>query len=207
VILRKKYNFKFVLLGDFSQLPPIENKIYDVKNSEVFAELADCQLLELTKNYRAIKDPEYKYFLDDMMKIREGKTINFNKYGKKDCRKSICWTNRTRKAINQKWNIKESQNVKYVTLKNMRVYKSLPIICKKTATRNEQAVRNNEEFEVVELKDKTVKIKSDITDETIEIKYEDLKHFDLAYCLTCHCVQGSSFDFDYSIYEWQMFDK
>ena len=89
----------------------------------------------------------------------------------------------------------------------MRVYKSLPIICKKTATINEQAVRNNEEFEVVELKDKTVKIKSDITDETIEIKYEDLKHFDLAYCLTCHCVQGSSFDFDYSIYEWQMFDK
>jgi hypothetical protein len=89
----------------------------------------------------------------------------------------------------------------------MRVYKSLPIICKKTATINEQAVRNNEEFEVVELKDKTLKIKSDITDETIEIKYDDLKHFDLAYCLTCHCVQGSSFDFDYSIYEWQMFDK
>jgi hypothetical protein len=141
------------------------------------------------------------------MKIREGQTIDFNKYGKKECRKSICWTNRTRKAINQKWNLKESQNVKYVTLKNMRVYKSLPIICKKTATINEQAVRNNEEFEVVELKDKTVKIKSDITDETIEIKYDDLKHFDLAYCLTCHCVQGSSFDFDYSIYEWQMFNK
>jgi hypothetical protein len=55
-------------------------------------------------------------------------------------RNSIGWTNRTRKAINQKWNIKESQNVKYVTLKNMRVYKSLPIICKKTAAINEQAV-------------------------------------------------------------------
>ncbi len=89
----------------------------------------------------------------------------------------------------------------------MRVYKSLPIICKKTATINQQAVRNNEEFELVELKDKTVKIKSEITDETIVIQYEDLKHFDLAYCLTCHCVQDSSFDFDYSIYEWQMFDK
>jgi hypothetical protein len=56
----------------------------------------------------------------------------------------------------------------------MIVYKSLPIICKKTATINEQAVRNNEEFEVVELKDKTVKIKSEITDETFEIKYDDL---------------------------------
>jgi hypothetical protein len=57
-----------------------------------------------------------------MMEVREGKPINFNKYGKKDCRKSICWTNRTRKAINEKWNIKESKDVKYVTLKNMRVY-------------------------------------------------------------------------------------
>ena len=205
--IKKRYNFKFVLLGDFLQLRSVEKFIYDVMNSEVFADLADCQLLELTKNYRAINDPEYKVFLDDMMKIREGKTINFNKYGNKECRKSICWTNRTRKAINQKWNLKESQNVKYITLKHMRVYKSLPIICKKTTTINDKQVRNNEEFEVVELKDKTVKIKSDITKETIEIKYDDLKHFDLAYCLTCHCVQGSSFDFDYSIYEWQMFDK
>ncbi len=91
--------------------------------------------------------------------LREGKPINFNKYGKPDFINSICWTNRTRKAINQKWNIKESQNVKYVTLKNMRVYKSLHIICQKTATMNEQPVRNNEEFEVVELKDKTVQNK------------------------------------------------
>jgi hypothetical protein len=53
---------------------------------------------------------------------------------------------------------KRSRNVKYVTLKNMREYKSLPIICKKTATINEQAVRNNEEFEVVELKIKQLKL-------------------------------------------------
>ncbi len=38
----------------------------------------------------------------------------------------------------------------------MRVCKSLSIICKKTSTINEQPVRNNEEFEVVELKDKTL---------------------------------------------------
>jgi hypothetical protein len=76
----------------------VEKTNYDVKNSEDFAELVDCKLLELTVNYRAINDPEYKVFLDDMMKIREGKTIKFNKYSKKECRKSISWTNRTRKA-------------------------------------------------------------------------------------------------------------
>jgi GTPase SAR1 family protein len=140
--IKKKYNFKFVLLGDFAQLPAVEKFKYNVKDSELFAELVDCQLLELTKNYRAMNDPEFKIFLNDMMTIREGGQINFNKYGKKDCRKSICWTNRTRKAINQKWNLKESQNVKYITLKHMRVYKSLPIICKKTTTINDKQVRN-----------------------------------------------------------------
>jgi len=45
----------------------------------------------------------------------------------------------------------------------MRVYKSLPIICKKTTTINDKQVRNNEEFEVVELKDKTNKNKTDST--------------------------------------------
>ncbi len=38
------------------------------------------------------------------------------------------------------------------------------------ATINQQAVRNHEEFEVVELKDKIVKRKSEINNETIEIK-------------------------------------
>ncbi len=54
------------------------------------------------------------------------------------------------------------------------------MICKQKDTINEQPVRNNEEFEVVELKDKTniiksVTIKSAIIT-PIEIKYDDLKH-------------------------------
>jgi hypothetical protein len=48
---KKIYNFKFISLGDFEQLKPVERNVYDVKNSEVFADLVDCQLLELTKKY------------------------------------------------------------------------------------------------------------------------------------------------------------
>jgi hypothetical protein len=44
--IKKKYNFKFVLLGDFAQFPPVEKYKYNVKDSELFAELVDCQLLE-----------------------------------------------------------------------------------------------------------------------------------------------------------------
>ncbi len=59
----------------------------------------------------------------------------------------------------------------------------------------------------MELNDKIVKFKSKFTNEILEIKYDALKYFDLAYCWTCHCVQGSTFNFDYSIYEWRLFDK
>ena len=54
---------------------------------------------------------------------------------------------------------------------------------------------------------KTITIKSEITNEIIKIKHEELKHFQLGYCMTVHCSQGSTFDFDYSIYEWQYFTR
>ena len=85
----------------------------------------------------------------------------------------------------------------------MRVYKNLPIISKKTVNVGDkdlgQQIRNNEEFEVMDFDNKTITIKSEITNEIIKIKHEELKHFQLGYCMTCHCSQGSTFDFDYSI--------
>ncbi len=35
------YGFKFVLFGDFNQLPSVEADHYDIVNSEVFAEICD----------------------------------------------------------------------------------------------------------------------------------------------------------------------
>ena len=93
----------------------------------------------------------------------------------------------------------------------MRVYKNLPIISKKTVNVGDkdlgQQIRNNEEFEVIDFDNINIKIKSGITKEIIRIKHEEMKHFQLGYCMTCHCSQGSTFDFDYSIYEWQYFTR
>ena len=70
-----------------------------------------------------------------------------------------------------------------------------------------QQIRNNEEFEVIDFDNSNIKIKSEITKEIIKIKHDELKHVQLAYCITCHCAQGSTFNFDNSIYEWQYFTK
>ncbi len=53
------YGFKFVLFGDFYQLPSVEANHYDVFNSELFAEICDGEILELTRNYRAENDVDF----------------------------------------------------------------------------------------------------------------------------------------------------
>jgi ATP-dependent exoDNAse (exonuclease V) alpha subunit len=43
--IKNIYKFKFILIGDFNQLDPVEEKTYDILNSEIFSEIADGQML------------------------------------------------------------------------------------------------------------------------------------------------------------------
>jgi energy-coupling factor transporter ATP-binding protein EcfA2 len=97
--IKSKYNFKFVLMGDFGQLDPIETDIYDVENSEVFANLVDCQVLEMLINYRAMNDPEYKLFLEDQDKVRDDKPFNMKTYSKKRMSKVVSMDQQNKKGI------------------------------------------------------------------------------------------------------------
>ena len=162
-------------------------------------------MLELTKNWRAENDPEFKEFIDDLELSKHGKFNDVSKYGNKEQRKSLAWTNKTRKAINYKWMMKESSDKKHIIVNNFKVFKSLPVICKKTSNIKEIELKNNEEFEVIDFDDKTITIKNSRLEASIT--HKDFKHFDLAYCITVHCAQGSTFDFPYSIYEYRYFSN
>ena len=63
----------------------------------------------------------------------------------------------------------------------------------------------NFKFEVINLDDKTITIKNDRLQ--VVITHKDFTHFDLSYCITTHVSQGSTYDFPYSIYEYQYFDQ
>jgi hypothetical protein len=39
------------------------------------------------------------------------------------------------------------------------------------------------------------------------ITHQQFRPFDLSYCITTHVSQGSTYDFPYSIYEYQYFDE
>ena len=215
--IKKIYGFKFVLFGDFYQLPSVESKHYDVVNSEVFSEICDGQILELTRNYRAENDVDFAEFIADLRIIKNGGKPDFKTYGNVECRKSLCWTNKTRKAINYKWMQEESRGVEYIIVNNIKVFVGLPVICKTTMSLKRsnkvdelnvdwnQELKNNEEFEVIDIKNKKILIKNDRLQ--IELSYQNFKHFDLAYCITTHVSQGSTYDFPYSIYEYQYFDQ
>ena len=59
----------------------------------MFSEICDGQMLELTQNYRAENDVDFKEFITDLKIVKyEGKP-DFKTYGTTKCRKSLCWTN------------------------------------------------------------------------------------------------------------------
>jgi hypothetical protein len=208
--IKKIYGFKFVLVGDFGQLPAVEEKVYDVEASQIFYELCDGQKMELTKNFRAMNDPEFALFIDDLIKVREGQSINFAAYGSKECRRSIAWTNRTRKTINAEWMLKEAKIRPHVLINKFKVFVGLPVIANETHTfknpdKEKFDVKNNEEFEVVAVDNQHVRVRNSRMEFSME--HKDFKYFDLAYCITVHKSQGSTFDFEYTIYEYTRFDK
>jgi hypothetical protein len=71
-------------------------------------------MLELTRNYRAENDVDFAEFIADLRIIKNGGKTDFKIYGATECRKSLCWTNKTRKAINYTWMQEESRGVHYV---------------------------------------------------------------------------------------------
>ena len=56
--------------------------------------------------------------------------------------------------------MKESMDNKFIIVNNIKVFKSLPVIFKKTMTAKEEDLKNNEEFEVIDFDDKTITIKN-----------------------------------------------
>jgi hypothetical protein len=156
--------------------------------------------MELTKNWRAEKDPEFKLFIDDLIKVRDGCEIDFSTYGKKDCRKSLAWTNMTRNIVNNKWMLKESEGKQCYILNYKKVFAGLPIIAKETRTLGDSEIFNNEEFDVKHIDSNKITISN--TRVTMDIKHSDFKYFDLAYCITVHKSQGSTYDFEYTIHDY-----
>jgi ATP-dependent exoDNAse (exonuclease V) alpha subunit len=131
-------------------------------------------------------------------------------FSKKACRLSVCFTNAKRKAVNDYWMNKEAINTKHLVIpahrfdpnsQDMLISINTPIIARVSDA--ELEIANNETFVV-----KNIKKNAIILCNGLEIDKKDFnKYFYVAYCMTIHKSQGSSFSEEYTIYEWRMLDK
>jgi hypothetical protein len=218
----KNPHIKFIISGDFGQLPPVGDRAYfDYRNSRALYELVDGNKVHLTLCRRS-DDKLYNLCRD----VRQNKQVDINEYVNRDWSsfKNICFTNQKRKEINS-LKIKEfiekqersssgglqpSETFQVEALpydKNTQAYtvcQGMPLISR--VNRKDLQVLNNEMFECLEIEKETIKVLNEKKE--IEISKKDFyKIFLPAFCITTHKSQGLSIDENYTIHEYNKFNN
>ena len=127
-IRRQQPDIKFILCGDFNQLPAVGEEDVDVYNSKFLRDIVDYQL-NLTVNKRCSKDSQLHF--DIMTKAINGESIDYEfNQGNDNIVNHLCFTNARRKHINNKFMLK-FRGSSYIEFGDIFVYENLPMICKK----------------------------------------------------------------------------
>jgi ATP-dependent exoDNAse (exonuclease V) alpha subunit len=207
---------KFIISGDFYQLPPVNDTINNrsYKHSRALFELVDGNRIDLNICKRS----------DDTLfnineKIKKKIDIDISKFAlvdDDDMYKSqhICYTNNKRKIINKQLNdyFKEKIDGKGLEIKklsydentqNYTLKAGMPLIARK----NDKKLKicNNETFEVTSIGEKEIIVSNETKE--IEIPIKSINQlFNLAYCITVHKSQGDTIKNKYIIHEWDKMD-
>ena len=225
-------DIKFIISGEFFQLPPVKEKLFPLKDprlpinyfrfkyekSRCLFELVDGMKLELTKCKRS----DDTVFNNGTL-IKNEITIDVSEYLKPiQLYKNVCFTNRKRMKINSvcmERFIKEHKPRQVAQFKkltyskytqDMKICAGMPI----QARINNKSLKifNNEMYSVVSITDDIIKVKSEIIQEDeekeIEIPRKQFNRlFVVAFCITIHKSQGATFDKPFVIHEWNLMDS
>ncbi len=209
-----KPDIKFILAGDYEQLLPVNDRIgkFNYKNCWCLNELVDGNRIQLTKCRRS-DDTLFNMLLPENIDKITASTFN-NKFTDRH----ITFTNKKRIEINQIMMDKKSKNIQYIELEKLRyddnsqrvkLIPNTPVIARKNC--KELDIFNNEMFIIKNIKyEKQIIIISDDDDKVVDIHFDDFqKLFYVAYAITIYKSQGSTFDYEYSIHEFNhpLFDN
>ena len=192
-------NVKVIMVGDFRQLPVVNDRIKgDYSKSLALKEICDYNQVALSKCRRS----DVRLFTVS----QDVEAINKDDFGSKKTYKNNCFTNATRRFINNEcMNRYANLKRKYTKVGSLKISEGMPIICKQTIEKHD--LINNEFFTVESVDCEKVNLKRD-DGESIEAGHAFfLQNFELAFCITVHCSQGLSIDEAYSIWEWEKFSK
>jgi ATP-dependent exoDNAse (exonuclease V) alpha subunit len=212
MIKRVRPDIKIIISGDFQQLPVVNDRISsntDYSNSPCLFELADYNKIQLTICRRS-DDTLFKLLQFD--NIKNLKSNHFTETKEYINNFHICYTNETRKNINE-IKMKELYNKKsrhgLFIPKNtyddrsqdMILNSGMPIIAK--INKQNLEIFNNQRFTIKKIDKKNNIIIINNEYGTKEINIDDFsKYFIPGYSATCHSVQGLSISENYCIHEF-----
>jgi 5-methylcytosine-specific restriction endonuclease McrA/ABC-type dipeptide/oligopeptide/nickel transport system ATPase subunit len=198
-----KPSLNFIIGGDIRQIPPPCDRVtFEYKDALVFHELCGSNRVEMTECRRSDKELFNLSFDVDH--------IDLSNFGNKIYNLSIAFTNKKRIEINNeymkryaavaKWTLEVQKLSWDKNSQDMQLYEGLPLIARINA-RNYN-IANNETFKIVGKTDNDhIKVSDGESYKTIPLN-DIPKYFHPAYCLTVHRSQGSTFNQNFTIFEW-----
>ena len=204
LIKRAFPSIKFIIAGDFGQLPPVDDKwTGDYENSPALHMLCGGNRIKLTQCRRS----------DDALFQLCANVEGIIKKDFKPTAKTylnIAYTHKTRIRVNkecmERYNTEfpsETVFVPKVVLnpKSQDVYlrPGMPVVCH--TTNKKLRILNSQTFTVDTVTDESLVLKSG--EDTFQVTTKDFhKFYYVGFCLTIHASQGESFADRYTIYDW-----
>jgi hypothetical protein len=222
LMLLKKTNPKaiFILLGDWRQLPPIEEgriEDLDVFNHPIVKFLCNGNSIELTErqrydihlwNYlqRGQKNNDWSGIPEQQIKYEDIYVNNIY------VNKSICYFNKTRVKINHICMEHFKEEVEHIYLEHkledikdkrqsVYLYDGLPIMAWKNCVK--LGIVNSEEFVVNNFDEEKIYITREEGGEDLEIEIDDFHNYFVPnYCATTHKSQGATYRDKVFLWDW-----
>ena len=205
VLIKRTFKtIKFIIAGDFGQLPPVkDNWVGDYEKSPAMNLLCGGNKIKLTTCRRS----DVTLF---------NLCMNVNSVIKHDFKPTeetylnIAYTHKTRKIVNHRCMERYIKEHKFKTFEvkadklnpktqDVTLAKGMPIMAH--TTNKKLRFMNAETFVIDKVNNETMEIKNEIQSITINTK-DFHKFFYLGFCLTIHASQGETFKDKYTIHDW-----
>jgi len=222
--LYKKHNVRFIVAGDYHQLPDIMDagsvrNDYEKRNTAALREICDFNTFELTVNKRSSDDMK-----EMSLAAYEGNCPHDDIPFAHEYEVNLCWLNSTRKFVNELCMErivkeigpgvdrvfaivprsligKDGRLIVDDRTQLLRLTLGAPVICYRYNKKLD--VNNNERFYVTGFNDTSIRITSIVFENktlNVPLTYFQ-KHFLVNYCMTTHKAQGISIDEPYAIWD------
>ena len=206
LIKRSFSNIKFIIAGDFGQLPPVkDNWDGDYENSPAMFDLCDgnrINLMTCRRSDKELYDLCYDVSSIDIERFQPTEKTYLN----------IAYTHRTRIRVNRecmdRYLLNSNKKKVYIPstrwnpkTQNVFLAKGMPIIAHKTDQKKN--ILNSQSFVITSVSNEAIKYKDGKIEYTIPVsKFH--KYFYLGFCITVHASLGETINQKYTIYDWKI---